>query len=82
MGLNREVLVKKFDLTHIYMYFVGLIVLFATGVMIWNQYRFQVIAICLVAAVIFVVKSARKRRKDNDKEGREGNQVHIHVHRD
>jgi hypothetical protein len=80
MGLNREVFMKKLDLTHVVMYVVFLIVGWGAAVMIWNQYRFQVILLALAAITFFVLRTNAKRKKKKNDEDGNSQGVHVHFH--
>ncbi len=71
---------KKLDLTHVVMYVVFLIVGWAAAVMIWNQYRIQVILLSLAAITFFVLRTNAKRKKKKNDEDGNGQGVHVHFH--
>jgi phosphotransferase system glucose/maltose/N-acetylglucosamine-specific IIC component len=73
---------KKLDLTHVVMYVVFLIVGWGAAVMIWNQYRFQVILLALAAITFFVLRfvSKHNKKKKDDEDGNGQGGVHVHFH--
>jgi hypothetical protein len=59
---------KKLDLTHVVMYVVFLIVGWAAAVMIWNQYRIQVILLAVAALAFYGLRFYSKlKKKEEDK---------------
>ena len=73
---------KKLDLTHVVMYVVFLIVGWAAAVMIWNQYRIQVILLALAAVTFYVLRyiSKHNKKKKDDEDGSGQGGVHVHFH--
>jgi len=64
------------------MYVVFLIVGWAAAVMIWNQYRIQVILLAVAASTFFVLRAYSKhnKKKKDDEDGNGQGGVHVHFH--